>query len=210
MVIAKSPVAGHSKTRLCPPCTPEQAAELAEAALIDTLNSVASTPCAGRRLVLDGEAGEWLPANFEVVPQVEGGLGERLEAAFRGCPGPSLLIGMDTPQVEPGVLSRSLEVLGREDLDAVVGLCPDGGYWAIGFTRHVPGAFKGVPMSSGNTGRSQIARLAELGLRVGTLETLRDVDYFEDAEAVAGLKPDGRFASVFAGMDLSVPDPGEQ
>ena len=43
-VIAKAPVAGRVKTRLTPPCTPEQAAALAEAALRDTLDAVRATP----------------------------------------------------------------------------------------------------------------------------------------------------------------------
>ena len=37
IVLAKAPVAGRVKTRLCPPCTPAEAATLAEAALADTL-----------------------------------------------------------------------------------------------------------------------------------------------------------------------------
>lgn len=54
-VIAKAPVAGRVKTRLCPPCTPQQAAALAGAALQDTLAAVAATPAHRRVLVLDGE-----------------------------------------------------------------------------------------------------------------------------------------------------------
>jgi rSAM/selenodomain-associated transferase 1 len=209
MVIAKSPVAGRSKTRLCPPCSPEQAAGLAEAALVDTLRAVSATACAGRRVVLEGNEGSWLPPGFEVVPQAAGGLGERLDAAFEGCPGPCLLIGMDTPQVSPELLSESLQELVGGEFDAVLGLCPDGGYWAIGFNSYVPGAFDGVPMSTEQTGESQVDRLVELGLRVGLLKTLRDVDYFDDARAVAALKPEGEFAAALASMIPVVVDSEE-
>jgi uncharacterized protein len=54
LVIAKAPVPGRVKTRLCPPCTPRQAAAVAEAALLDTLDMVNLTPAASRTLVLEG------------------------------------------------------------------------------------------------------------------------------------------------------------
>ena len=61
MVIAKEPVPGRVKTRLTPAYTPAEAAELAEAALADTLAAVASTSVARRILALAGTPGRWLP-----------------------------------------------------------------------------------------------------------------------------------------------------
>lgn len=98
LVIAKTPVAGRVKTRLTPHFTPGQAADLARAALQDTLAAVLATPARRRVLVLDGAPGPWLPHGIEVVPQCEGGLDARLAAAFAGAGGPALLIGMDTPR----------------------------------------------------------------------------------------------------------------
>ena len=92
--------------------------------------------------------GGWLPAGFELVPQRGGGLGERLEDAFSRFAGPSLLIGMDTPQVTPALLERALRTLSRPGVDAVLGAAEDGGFWAIGFAAPVPGAFAGVPMAA--------------------------------------------------------------
>ncbi len=115
-MIAKAPVPGRVKTRLCPPCTPAGAAALAEAALGDTLAAVARSRRAGRRvLVLDGEPGPWLPRGFEVVPQRGDGLAERLAAAFADVGGPALLIGMDTPQVSPALLDDGLRALDGAD-----------------------------------------------------------------------------------------------
>ncbi len=201
LVIAKSPVPGRSKTRLCPPCTAEQAAALAEAALVDTLQAASTTRCAGRTLVLDGAPGEWVPDGFEVVPQVGGGLGARLAAAFAGCDGPALLIGMDTPQVRPGLLEESLERLREPGIDAVLGPAEDGGYWAIGMRAPQPRAFAGVPMSSSRTGACQRRQLGRLGMRVAELPTLRDVDYIADAERVAAERPDGGFARMLREME---------
>lgn len=204
LVIAKSPVPGRSKTRLCPPCTPEQAAALAEASLRDTLVTVAAAPCSQRVLVLDGETGGWLPGGFDVVPQVGGSLGERLDAAFAGFDGPSLLVGMDTPQLTPALLERSMRSLSRPGVDAVLGAAEDGGYWAIGFAAPVPGAFAGVPMSTPRTSECQRRRLAALGLRVAELPVLRDVDEIADARAVARQRVNGSFARALDGLEAAL------
>ncbi|MEV5395909.1 DUF2064 domain-containing protein [Streptomyces cellulosae] len=191
LVIAKEPRPGRVKTRLTPPFTPEDAAALAEASLADTLDAVAHTPARRRVLVLDGEPGPWLPAGVEVVPQCAGGLDERLAAAFAGCDGPALLIGMDTPQVTPELLTVDFA-----DCDAWFGPAADGGFWALGLADPDPELLRGVPMSTPYTGAAQRRRLD--GLRVRDLPLLRDVDTAEDAVAVADAAPDGRFAARLA------------
>jgi rSAM/selenodomain-associated transferase 1 len=194
IVLAKAPRPGRSKTRLCPPCTPRDAAALARAALADTLEAVLATPAARRVLVLDGPVGDWLAPGFEVVAQRGAGLDERLAQAFEDVGGPALLVGMDTPQITPGDLARGLQRLAAPGVDAVLGPATDGGYWAIGLQEAEPRAFLGVPMSTAWTGRAQHARLCRLGLRVALLPALRDVDRIADARAVAALAPAGRFA----------------
>jgi rSAM/selenodomain-associated transferase 1 len=196
IVIAKAPVAGSVKTRLCPPCTPAQAAELARAALLDTLAAAAATRRAGRRvLLLDGQPGPWLPEGFEVVPQRGFGLAERLAHGFADVGGPALLVGMDTPQVQPGTLDAGLTALD-DGADAAFGAALDGGYWAIGLRHPDPGVFEGVPMSRRDTGLVQRARLAERHLRTAILPPLRDVDTMADAWGVAAAAPESRFAAV--------------
>ncbi len=199
-VIAKEPRPGFAKTRLCPPCTPESAAAIAAASLRDTLAAVGATPASRRLLVLDGRPGRWLPRGFTVAPQVEGDLGARLDAAFQmsfgdGPDEPVVLVGMDTPQVRPAHLTAAADAL-ETGADAVIGPATDGGYWSIGFRRFVPGAFVGVPMSTADTGRAQVARLRALGCRVALVDELRDVDHVDDAVAVAGMVAGSAFASA--------------
>lgn len=197
VVMAKAPVAGQCKTRLCPPLDPAQAATLAEAALSDTLQAVAWTPGAARRvLVLDGAPGPWLPAGFELLAQRGDGLAERCANAVRDVAAPLLMVGMDTPQLTRAQLAGALKRLDDPDADAVLGPTPDGGYWAIGLCTPDAGVFDGVAMSTARTGADQRARLAELRLRTVALETLRDVDTFDDAVAVATLAPWTRFAAT--------------
>ncbi|MER5729021.1 DUF2064 domain-containing protein [Streptomyces sp. NPDC002138] len=207
MVIAKEPLPGRVKTRLTPPFTPAEAASLAEASLADTLDVVARTPAARRVLVLDGRPGPWVPPGFEVVPQGAGTLDERLAAAFAGCAGPALLIGMDTPQVTPELLGRAADPAGWATYDAWFGPAVDGGFWALGLAAADPGLLLGVPMSVPETGAVQYERLRAAGLRVGRLPLLRDVDGAEDARLVAAEAPGGRFASVYRELTRGPADP---
>jgi rSAM/selenodomain-associated transferase 1 len=206
VVIAKAPVPGRSKTRLCPPCSPVEAAGLAEAALADTLHAVAG---AGERLdartvlVLEGSPGTWLPPGFHVVEQRAGGLDERLAAAFDDVGGPALLVGMDTPQLTSPQIADAVLRLGEPDVNGVLGEAVDGGWWAIGLRRPDARVFLGVPMSTSHTCEAQRARLAALELTVAELPVLRDVDTFDDALAVAAEAPATRFAAAMAGLALA-------
>ncbi|QCX75048.1 2-phospho-L-lactate guanylyltransferase [Streptomyces sp. YIM 121038] len=201
LVIAKAPVPGAVKTRLTPPYTPHEAARLAEAALRDTLDAVLAAPARRRVLVLAGEPGPWLPPGIEVVPQAAGGLDARIAAAFAGCAGPAVLIGMDTPQVTPALLAPALAADARRDADAWFGPAADGGFWALGLAEPDPDLLRGVPMSTPTTGAAQRARLTGAGLRVRDLAVLRDVDTAADAAHVAALAPGTRFAAVLARID---------
>jgi uncharacterized protein len=200
MVIAKEPLPGRAKTRLCPPLTGDQAARLAGSALRDTLDVVARTPAARRVLVFDGDGSHWCPAGFELIAQRGDGLGERLAAAFEDVDQAALLVGMDTPQLTPALLLEGCAALGRPGVDAVLGPACDGGYWSVGLKAGVRGVFDGVPMSSRSTCALQRARLGDLGLRVHEQPRLRDVDTIEDARLVALEAPGSRFAATLAGI----------
>jgi glycosyltransferase A (GT-A) superfamily protein (DUF2064 family) len=195
LVITKAPVQGRSKTRLSPPCTPDQAAGIAAAAVGDTLDAVRAAPVTGRVVALDGHPGPLDLHGFRVVQQVDGDLGTRLAAAFADAiaegPAPTLLIGMDTPQVTPDLLARCallLELAGPET--AVLGTAPDGGWWALGLHRAETAAvLASVPMSRDDTAVLTRSALEATGLTVLDLPQLTDIDHFPDALAVAGLCP---------------------
>ncbi len=207
IVIAKAPRAGFVKTRLCPPCTPEQAAALAHAALVDTLSTVAEIPARRRVLALDGSPGSWLPAGFDVVPQRTGSLDLRLADAFAHADGPAVLVGMDTPQISSFLMEHACNALLEPGVDAVLGDAYDGGWWCIGLRRPDPRVFLGIEMSTADTGRLQRERLTMLGLVTRDLPILRDVDHFADALAVAEHAPGSRFASAVAALAIVAPAP---
>jgi hypothetical protein len=211
VVIAKQPLPGMVKTRLCPPLTSAQAAGVAGAALADTLEVVAHTNCRARVVAFEGRPDGWIPSGFIVVPQREGGFGERLDGAIvdawerTDCP--VLLIGMDTPQVSVADLEGAAAALLSPGVDAVLGPADDGGYWLIGTRRPVPGMFAEVPMSTDRTAFVQRERLASLGLSCTLLHRLRDIDTIADAHAVADLVPHSSFAAMLRACVGAVTEP---
>ncbi len=195
IVLAKQCVPGRVKTRLHPPLSLEQAAELAAACLADTMEAALAVRCDRRLLWFDGAP----PAHdgFEVRQQPSGGLDRRIGAAFDACRGRTLLIGMDTPQVDPAVLQS---VLDDPRDGAWFGPAEDGGFWALGLDAPAGDLVRGVPMSTPGTGAAQRARLVEAGLQVHGLPRLVDVDTIESAAEVAAAAPGTRFAGVLAGL----------
>jgi len=204
VVIAKEPVPGRVKTRLTPPFTPGEAAALAEAALTDTLAAVAQTTVARRVLALAGTPGRWLPRGFDVIGQRGAGLDERIAWALVDTkvtmPLPVVLIGMDTPQVTPGLLAAATEPLVSRTADATFGLAEDGGFWLLGLREVDPALILGVPMSRPDTGARQLARLEQAGLRITMLPELTDIDTIREAERVAAATPGSRFAACMDGL----------
>lgn len=214
LVLAKSPVAGRAKTRLCPPASPVAAARIAAASLLDTVDAVRAVPDATAMVAWSGELAD-AQSHGEVVAslagvirfeQCGGTLGERIAAAHAEvadrAPGSAVLqIGMDTPQAGSGVLAEALRVLGGRS-DAVLGPALDGGWWALGL--HDPRAaalIASVPTSRDDTGDRTLHALRAAGLRVALLPELRDVDTAEDALAVAASGAAGhRFAAEVASV----------
>jgi uncharacterized protein len=208
IVLAKAPVPGKVKTRLTPPFTPHEAAMLAEAALADTLEAGASASFTRHILALadqratPGALRAELPGRFEVIPQRGGGLDERIAAAFDDAyatvNAPLVLIGMDTPQVTPGLLETVAQTLTSGAADAVFGPAADGGFWLLGLRQPDAELIHGVPMSAGHTGRVQLDRLRAAGLRIRQVPELIDVDTVADAVQVAAQAPGSRFAATLA------------
>jgi uncharacterized protein len=203
IVLAKAPVPGRAKTRLCPPCTPENAARLAQASLLDTLNAVEEW--GGQRvLALDQCGTDFSIDGWNTIGQPDGGLDVRLDGVFAEVftrvntvdrvETSVFLVGMDTPQIAAADLSEAFDAL--RDTDAVIGPASDGGYWGIGFTAMPNNAFVGVPMSTDATFDAQVARLHELGLRVAVLRQLDDIDTFDDATRVGAAATNTRVGQL--------------
>jgi glycosyltransferase A (GT-A) superfamily protein (DUF2064 family) len=195
-VIAKQPVAGRVKTRLVPPLSHDQAAQIAAACLHDTFEAVAA--CVGRQCdvrpvaLIAGDAGPWIPDEFEVCQQVGDGLGERLAHGFDML-GPGLIVGMDTPSAGAH-FDAAFDAI-RAGRDAL-GMTHDGGYWGIALAAPDSAIFTGIAMSTDHTGADQLARLRSLGRDVDILPTVHDLDHFDDIAPIVAALPAGHLASV--------------
>ncbi|MFE3195980.1 DUF2064 domain-containing protein [Nocardia sp. NPDC059240] len=204
LVVAKSPIAGFAKTRLTPPFSPVDAAYLAACALLDTLDAVRESGIRHRVVAWTGDidraerAIELAAAlrGVSVVPQRGDSFGERLANAHRDAAEfgvPVLQIGMDTPQADADLLTRSAARLVATG-DAVLGPATDGGWWALGLSDPRPAQLLAdIPMSTSRTGELTETALRHSGCRVHALPTLSDVDTYDDAIAVAAISR-GRFA----------------
>ena len=209
LVIAKAPVPGSAKTRLCPPATPAQAAEIAACALLDTLDTVAATPAVTPVIALAGDLSgatrgdqirRALPG-WTVLDQRGSTFAERLGTAHADVadrfPGrPVLQVGMDTPQLHWSLLDAAARRLDN-GAQALLGAALDGGWWALGLRDPTDAwVLRAVPTSRPDTGARTRRALRGRGLRVGTLPTMSDVDTMADAVTVAATVPCGRFAAA--------------
>ena len=207
LVVAKAPVAGRVKTRLGAEVGDAAAAEVAAAALLDTV--VACRDAFGPDRCLLALAGDLADAvRGDEIADALAGWGvarqrgvtfdERLANAHLDVPpgGPVVQVGMDTPQLTAGHLHAAARVLAEHD--AVLGPAEDGGWWVLGL-RDPRGAaaLHGVPMSTPTTYDDTRRALSGAGLGVGTTASLRDVDTATDADVVAGAAPGGEFARAW-------------
>ena len=183
-MVGKAPEAGRSKTRLSPPLTPQQAADLYRAFLGDTL-AVAVT-AAWERVTLiypPSAAAEptlraLVPPSVHLVAQHGTGLGAALADAFRTHLADGfervVLIGSDNPTLPSALLADADHALDANDL--VLGPSADGGYYLIGMDRPHLGVFEDITWSTSVVAEQTLARAAALGLRAARIQTWYDVD----------------------------------
>jgi glycosyltransferase A (GT-A) superfamily protein (DUF2064 family) len=214
LVVAKAPVPGFAKTRLCPPATARQAAEIAASALLDTLEAVYSTPRAIPLVAMTGELSEAARSDeifhalrsATVFAQRGWDFATRLANAHSDVNAlhtglPVVQIGMDTPQVTAEILTAAAEPLLQGGREAVLGPAEDGGWWALGLRDPRQAVVLGeVPMSQDDTGERTLRALTASGLQVESIAALSDVDTMSDARRVAKLRPNGRFATAVAAV----------
>ncbi len=207
LVVAKAPEPGRAKTRLAATVGDRVAAEIAAAALLDTLDAVAAAPVAARVVALTGsleaaacadDIGRRLES-FTVIGQRGNDFADRLANAHADAHSksgglPVLQIGMDTPQVTHELLMSCARRLLQGQ--AVLGPACDGGWWILGF--QVPATaecLRSVPMSQPDTGELTLKALRDIGIDVTPVELLADFDIVDD---VAGVREACDSASRFA------------
>ncbi len=206
LVVAKAPEPGRAKTRLAATVGDQVAADIAAAALLDTLDAVAAAPVADRVVALTSDLDTAVGAaeirqrleSFTVIPQRGHDFADRLANAHADAADghPVLQIGMDTPQVTARLLADCARRL--LEAPAVLGLARDGGWWALGVrTSATAECLRTVAMSQPDTGELTLKALRDNGIDVTAVQRLADFDVVDDIAAVRdACGPASRFARV--------------
>ncbi|MFQ5881480.1 MAG: TIGR04282 family arsenosugar biosynthesis glycosyltransferase [Candidatus Methylomirabilales bacterium] len=189
-IMAKAPRAGEVKSRLCPPLSTEEAAELYRCFLLDKIEQVrmlkeaspaiAYTPAEGRIFFE-----EWAPG-FVLVLQRGTDLGTRLANSFdqlfaKGYGG-ALVIDTDTPTLPAGFLQQALDLIATQQIDVVLGPSEDGGYYLIGLRTLHRELFEEMAWSTAQVLPETIRRAEAKGLKIACLPPWFDIDTPDDLE----------------------------
>lgn len=189
VVMAKAPVTGMVKTRLVPPLSPEEAAELYRCLLLDLLESLGSFKWADLFVAFTPADAASLfdklaPSGFVCFPQRGADLGGRMNHIFEDlfCKDYRniVLVGSDLPYLPSSFLKEAFVILERSAQDLVLGPGCDGGYYLIGMNRHIPEVFEGIAWSTKSVLSKTIQKLTDLGLKPYLLPLWFDIDTAED------------------------------
>ncbi len=189
--MVKEPAPGRVKTRLCPPLTPKQAADLYACFLLDKMAQVRRVRAAAPYLAYTPREAEGFFRDlsgdtFSLVPQEGKDLGDRLghlttRLLTAGHPG-VVIIDSDTPNLPDQYLTDAVECMGNGRADAVFGPAEDGGYYLVGLRFPAPALFQGVAWSTAVVLKQTLSKAASTGLRVHLLLRWFDVDTGTDLE----------------------------
>lgn len=199
-VMTKAPQAGRVKTRLVPPLTAEEAAELNKCFLRDTAAAISNacsrrpvsgSPHSEKAIAACGVAvytpvgaesayNDVLPTDFSLLPQRGDTFGDRLyfavEDLFKCGFASVCLIDSDSPTVPAENFAEAVELLTRGEDRVVLGPSDDGGYYLIGMTKPHGDLFEQIDWSTERVLKQTIQRAAEIGLEYKLLPSGYDVD----------------------------------
>jgi rSAM/selenodomain-associated transferase 1 len=195
-IMAKAPQAGRSKTRLCPPLRPDEAAALSAAFLEDTacnihdaaerapISAYAAFAPRGAEALIEAHVGPQTalvladgtaeaPANVQgfgrcLLHAIEGMLAQGHPAA---C-----VLSSDIPTLPTRLLAEAAELLLAPGDRAVLGASDDGGYYLLGLKAAHAWMFSDIAWSTHSVAASTRARAREIGLELVELDPWYDVD----------------------------------
>ncbi len=204
-VMAKTPRPGFSKTRLCPPLSPAQAAALSAAFLRDTTTNIAraalSVPVTGYAAYAPSGTEEALISHLAqgtvcvladgsatMPPGVEGFgrcLLHAMQQMFAAGHTAACVLSSDIPTLPTRVLETAVTaLLSGNHRRVVLGACDDGGYYLLGMRSPHARLFADIAWSTGSVAATTRTRAAELGLDLVELPPWYDID---DAAALERL-----------------------
>jgi len=196
-IMAKASFAGSVKTRLVPPLSYEEAAELNTCCLADVAANLAA---ASAQAPIDAYAAyhplgserffeDLLPEGFRLLPPKEPTIGRSLFHAAQdlfAAGYPSVcLVNADSPTLPTEVLVEAVRLLREPGDRVVLGPAADGGYYLIGLKRFHRRLFEDIDWSTERVYRQTLVRAGEVGVPVASLPEWYDVDNEETLEVLA-------------------------
>lgn len=198
VVFAKDPQPGQVKTRMCPPLSPQRAAdfycEMLADVLDDSVRACEELGLVGVVAVSPSDAcaafAKRVPRGFCVVAQQGPDLGARMgfevSRALASGSKRVVLRGSDNPALGHEEIAAVYEALALVDVAVSPDL--DGGYGAIGLRVPARDVFEHT-MSTASVLSETLSRASSLGLSTSTTQGSFDLDSVADLAALAGERP---------------------
>jgi len=192
-VMAKASIPGRAKTRLVPPLTLEEAADLNTSFLQDVADSLIAASALANiapfMAFAPARSEDFfrgiLPERVGLIETVAPGFGECLlkaaGALFDLGSGAVCLLNSDSPTLPAAYLIAATTALSAPGDRVVLGPSTDGGYYLIGMKHPHARLFEDVDWSTERVAAQTLERASELSLPVHTLPSWYDVD---DADAL--------------------------
>jgi len=206
VVFAKQPLAGKVKTRLTPPLTPAQAAELYAVSLQESVVRLQHPEW--RQVICYAGERDYFVRRFPgvpLLPQAAGDLGMRLQAAAADLQATGgtrvILIGSDSPDLPVATVQKGFAALASADLTLAPAV--DGGYVLIGTRCYLPELFRDIPWSTGKVLRRTLERAAALGLAVSELPGWEDLDDVASLQRLLQRSPESATAGYARALGIA-------
>jgi uncharacterized protein len=210
VILTKAPKPGQSNTRLVPPLSFEEAADLAAALLIDQVNHLGKYSAAQLFICYTPSGAlSWiealLPPGASCFDQQGESLGDRMRHAVaylfaRGFQR-VILIGGDLPSLPLAIVDAAMESLTNENCEVVLGPSLDGGYYLVGMSRTITEIFDGMIWSRDDVLARTIEKLDDGKKNYKLLSSWYDIDTIADLrrlEADGGAAPAGPMEKTLA------------
>lgn len=178
-ILAKEPLPGQVKTRLTPPFSPDEAADVYRCSLAETVNRMAAGPydC----ILFYSGSEDYFRHNFPDlprIPQTSGALGARLDHALSTLLATgyqaAALVGSDSPDLPRALVSGAFAALATAPVVCIP--ASDGGYVLIGERQHCPDLFCNIPWSSSAVMAATRQQAEETGIVLAEVGTWDDID----------------------------------